>query len=86
MEQFDQDLEKYRAVPIADILGIRNTGRRFAIRCPFHADTDPSMTIYPDNGFKCFGCGIHGQNAIDFIMASGKCTFKEAINELKPFI
>ena len=83
MEQ--QDLEQYRNIPISRILGIRDKGRRYSIKCPFHGDTDPSMVIYPDNSFHCFGCGAHGNNAIDFVMASG-CTFQEALNELKGLI
>jgi len=29
--------------------------------CPFHNDSTPSFTIYPDtNSFHCFGCGVSG--------------------------
>lgn len=76
------DLEKLRQIPITSVLGIQNTGRRIQIRCPFHGDTDPSFTIYPDGSFYCFGCTLNGQNAIDLVMCSG-CSFVEAINELK---
>lgn len=42
------------------------TGRRlrplsnggFITTCPFHDDRDPSLTIHPERGYKCFaGCG-----------------------------
>lgn len=37
------------------------------IICPFHGDTDPSMSINFSSGeFYCFGCGVRG-NACDFI-------------------
>lgn len=39
--------------------------------CPFHNDTDtPSLTVYED-GFKCFGCGWHG-DAQSFLLKLGK--------------
>ena len=78
----DSDIERLRNIPITDILGIKNTGRRQHVVCPFHGDTNPSMTIYPDNSYKCFGCGIYGMGAISFVMES-KCTFIEAVKELK---
>jgi len=78
----DEEMERLRNIPIQDILGIRNTGRQQNVVCPFHGDTNPSMTIYPDNSYKCFGCGIYGMGAISFVMES-KCSFLEAVNELK---
>jgi len=78
------EIEKCRAVPIHSLLGLRNLGRRVMIKCPFHADRTASMAIYPNNGYHCFGCGKHGNNAVDFVVALGT-TFPEAINELKKY-
>lgn len=36
-------------------LGKRRTGR-----CPFHEDSTPSLTVYPDDTFYCFGCQAWG--------------------------
>lgn len=36
------------------------------IRCIVHADDTPSMHIYDDGHFKCFGCGVTG-DALDFL-------------------
>lgn len=39
------------------------TGQRVVknkIRCFVHADDTPSLHVYDDGHFKCFGCGIHG--------------------------
>ena len=85
-----EDLERYREIPISRIMGLsgKKDGRRYSIRCPFHADKDPSMSIKPQDGgdlYHCFGCDVGGSGAIDFLVQSG-CTFTEAINELKPFI
>jgi DNA polymerase I-like protein with 3'-5' exonuclease and polymerase domains len=33
------------------------------ICCPFHADRTPSLQLYTDGHYHCFGCGAHG--AID---------------------
>lgn len=35
-------------------------GNRWVACCPFHQERTPSFTIFPDGGFKCFGCGEHG--------------------------
>ena len=34
--------------------------------CPFHPDKEPSLHVYPDGKFYCFGCGKHG-DAINFL-------------------
>ncbi len=49
-------------------------------KCPFHRDSDPSLTIY-DNGFHCFGCGEHG-DIIDFVMKKEGIDFLRAIDML----
>jgi len=30
------------------------------IVCPFHEDTDPSLHVYDETGWSCFGCGRGG--------------------------
>jgi DNA polymerase I-like protein with 3'-5' exonuclease and polymerase domains len=30
------------------------------ICCPFHNDPKPSLQIYPDGHYHCYGCGAHG--------------------------
>lgn len=40
-------------------LGIGVTKNRMAI-CPFHPDKIPSMMLYYDNHYHCFGCQAHG--------------------------
>ena len=50
--------------------------------CPFHADSDPSLSInLHHGGFHCFGCGEKG----DLISFHGKLnhlSFRDAINDL----
>ena len=47
--------------------------------CPFHKDIQPSMQIFPDNRFRCYGCGAKG-DVIDFVTYAQKCSQKDAIN------
>ena len=56
-------------VTTQNILGIPQ-GKRVVIRCPSenHRDSTPSFAIYKDGGFHCFGCGLHGNNGLDFLI------------------
>lgn len=76
-----QNIEKLRAYPIANFFGVRG-GRRIHVRCPFHNDKTPSLVIYPDNSYHCFGCGARGKGAIDFVMAFGS-DFPTACDEIE---
>src|SRR5207249_3089965 len=50
--------------------------------CPFHAgDNTPSLTVYPDGHYHCFGCGAHG-DIITWTMQRQALTFVEACREL----
>ena len=52
----------------ADIVGVigehielRKAGRNFKAVCPFHADSNPSLTVYPEQqSWHCFGCDKGG--------------------------
>ena len=79
-----EDVERARKVPIQTLLGLA-AGRRQTIRCPFHQERTPSCVIYPDGHYYCFGCGSHGSNAIDFLMAMGS-SFSAALDELTKYI
>lgn len=59
----------------------RGHGEYVAI-CPFHQDSDPSMTITDQKGFyHCFACGAHG-DIIKFMMEFSGLSFMEAVKEL----
>lgn len=51
-------------------------------RCPFpwHDDSTPSFTLYPDHWF-CYGCNIGG-SVIDFVAAIHGCEPRAAVNLL----
>lgn len=81
------DLEKIREISIHKVLGLKGTGRT-KMKCPFHTkengrrEKTPSFYVFENNTFKCFGCGVHGKNAIDLLMADGT-SFIEAVKELR---
>lgn len=77
-------VERLRQVPITTIIGVRPTSRRVSIRCPFHNEKTPSMVLYPNGGYHCYGCGAHGNNSIDFLMGLG-ASFPEALEEIKKY-
>ncbi len=64
------DIIKARSVTIHQVLGIPNTGRRIALKCPLdgHNDRTASFVLYPDGSYNCYGCSANGQNSIDFCM------------------
>ena len=42
-------------------ISLKKVGKVYQGLCPFHEDTNPSFTVYPDtNTFYCFGCGVTG--------------------------
>ena len=49
--------------------------------CPFHDEKTPSFKVFPDNHFKCFGCGEHG-DVIDFIQKYYGLSFPDALKHL----
>ena len=52
---------------ISSYIPVSKKGRNYVAICPFHDDTNPSLSISPElRIFKCFVCGTGG-NAISFI-------------------
>ena len=42
-------------------IDLKKVGKVYQGLCPFHEETNPSFTVYPEtNTFHCFGCGITG--------------------------
>lgn len=76
-----ETIDACRNVPLHIIVGDGRLHRRVKIRCPFHAENTGSCVLFPTGGYKCFGCGAHG-NSVDFLMKIG-ASFEEAINDLK---
>lgn len=64
---------------ISNEIELIKKGKNYLAVCPFHNDTNPSMSISQEKQFyKCFSCGASG-NAIDFLMNYKHISFLEAI-------
>jgi hypothetical protein len=69
---------EFAHIPLAELIG--QTLLNGKIVCPFHADTTPSLHIYPGN-FHCFVCGAHGDH-IDWLMMTEGMTRASALAKL----
>jgi len=68
---------------VSRYIALRQSGRTFVGRCPFHDDRRPSFVVYPETRhFHCFGCEAHG-DAITFLMRTESLTFREAVGVLR---
>ena len=78
-EQIDQAL----SVPIEHVIGqeLKKSGERLFGLCPLHREKTPSFTVYPDNKFHCFGCGVNG-DSITLIRKLHDFNFVEAVRWL----
>lgn len=79
----DAHIERAKDSSLIELYGgkVSSRGRLRVGLCPFHIEKTPSFTIYPDNRFKCFGCGEHG-DSIAFIMKTEGCDFITAVKKL----
>jgi len=79
-------LEIKDAAPIAEVIGhyltLTPRGRYLVGLCPFHSESNPSFTVYPERQiFHCYGCGAGG-NVFSFLMQHLNLSFPEAVSEL----
>lgn len=84
----NQDLitEIRNKVDIVDIISERiplvAKGKNFFGVCPFHEDTNPSMSVSREKQiFRCFSCGASG-NVFTFLMDYDHKSFKEVLKDL----
>lgn len=67
---------------ISSYIPLTKKGRNYFGLCPFHDDTNPSMSISSEKQiYKCFVCGNSG-NVFNFIMEYEHLSFVEAIRSL----
>ncbi len=70
----------------ADLSRISLKREKVSIKCPFHHDKSPSMTVYlKDNRFRCWvGCngGKHG-DVIDVVRLGHNLSMADAIKQLR---
>jgi DNA primase catalytic core len=61
---------------------LKKNGKSYKGLCPFHEDTNPSLSVNPStNLWQCFGCSAGG-DSIRFIELYEKVSFKEAVSRL----
>ena len=71
---------------ISSYLDVKKKGRNYVAVCPFHNDTNPSLTISKEKQFfKCFVCGTSG-NAIGFVQKYEHLSFIEAVKKVADII
>lgn len=61
---------------------LKQSGKGFTGKCPFHEEKTPSFWVYPDGGYKCFGCGASGGDLIQLVMEQEKKPFMDVIKDL----
>ncbi len=67
---------------ISSFLPVTKKGKNYVAVCPFHDDTNPSMSISPERKmFKCFVCGTGG-DAISFVSKYLHISYGEAMKKV----
>lgn len=85
MSQYDFERIK-RDYPLHEIASksvnlIQSGKGEWKCLCPFHGEKTPSCYIYEDGGFKCFGCGKHG-DVVDWVCGVHEVDVKKALEIL----
>ncbi len=86
MKNDDKIKEIRNTIDIVDLISsylpLVKKGKNYFGVCPFHDDTNPSMSVSKEKQiYKCFSCGATG-NIFNFVMDYEKVDFKEALNIL----
>ncbi len=67
---------------ISDYISLEKKGNNHVGLCPFHSDSNPSMSVSDQKGiFKCFVCGAGG-GAISFVQNYEGISFIEAVKKV----
>jgi len=67
---------------IGSYIPLEKKGKNYFCVCPFHDDTNPSMSVSQEKQiYTCFSCGATG-NVIKFVMEYEHITFPEALKIL----
>lgn len=87
---FSQKIQKVQeAVNIVDVVGqylkLSHKGNNFWAVCPFHADSNPSLSVSKDKQiYKCFACGEQG-DVFAFLKKYKNIDFISALKEVAKF-
>ena len=84
INELSQDVLKHADIVqvVSSYLTVTKKGRNFMAVCPFHDDTNPSLSISPERQlFKCFVCGTAG-TAISFVQKYEHVSYGQAIRKV----
>ena len=84
INELAQDVLKHADIVqiVSSYLPTTKKGKNFVAVCPFHDDTNPSMSISPERQFfKCFVCGTGG-TAISFVQKYEHIPYGQAIRKV----
>ncbi|MFV0275106.1 MAG: DNA primase [Bacilli bacterium] len=81
--QIDEIRNKANIVEIiSKYVDLLKKGKNYFGICPFHSDTNPSMSVSPDKQiYRCFVCGNSG-NVFNFLMNYKNINFMESVSEV----
>ncbi|MCI8588045.1 MAG: DNA primase [Bacilli bacterium] len=67
---------------ISQYVSLVKKGKNYFGVCPFHDDTNPSMSVSPEKQiYRCFSCGASG-NVFSFVQEFEHLSFKETLYQL----
>jgi DNA primase len=67
---------------VSNYVELKQTGKNFSGRCPFHQEKTPSFIVSPDlQRYKCFGCGASG-DIFNFVQNIENLDFPETLEKL----
>lgn len=72
-----------KTIPLESALafyGLEIDNKHFAL-CPFHLEKTPSLKIFPDGRWHCFGCERNG-DLIDYVQGIFEVNIREAIYKI----
>lgn len=76
------DPEGYYRQTLPALRGKPNAQGWILVVCPFHGDSDPSLSVnLKHGGFHCFGCNEKG-DLISFHAKLHRLSFRDAVNDL----
>lgn len=82
IERLKEQVSVQRLVEAAGI-ELKKVGKDLLGRCPFHADSTPSLSVTPaKNLWHCLGCGAAG-GPIDWVIKKNGVSFRHAVELLR---
>ena len=88
LKEISEDILKHADIVkvVSAYIPVSKKGRNFVAICPFHDDTNPSLSVSPERQiFKCFVCNTAG-TAISFVQKYEKIAYSEAVKKVAELI